>query len=247
MIHLRSRGLKIMQDARAVFFLSEAYRKQVFDKYVPKSLYMELMKKSYIIPNGIDNFWFKNKPNLRKSLNFNKEIKLIYAGRIDKNKNIPTIQKAMKILRNKGYNVNLTVVGKIEDQKEFKKIMTDKFTKYFHPMGKDKLIDLYRSADIFVMPSFTESFGLVYAEAMSQGLPVLYTEGQGFDGQFNEGEVGYRVSANNADTISDGILKIIQNYSELNGRVAERVKKFRWSDIVKSYDFIYEGMDAYRK
>jgi hypothetical protein len=76
-----------MQDARAVFFLSEAYRKQVFDKYVPKSLYMELMKKSYIIPN----FWFKNKPNLRKSLNFNKEIKLIYAGRIDKNKNIPTI------------------------------------------------------------------------------------------------------------------------------------------------------------
>ena len=65
--------------------------------------------------------------------------------------------------------------------------MTDKFTKYFHPMGKDKLIDLYRSADIFVMPSFTESFGLVYAEAMVRIACSLHTEGQGFDGQFNEG------------------------------------------------------------
>jgi len=43
------------------------------------------------------------------------------------------------------------------------------------------------------MPSITETFGLVYAEALSQGLPVLYTRGQGFDRQFEEGEVGYAV------------------------------------------------------
>lgn len=247
MIHLKSRAIKIMQDAKAIFFLSESYRKHVFEYYVPKKLYMELIRKTHIIPNGIDNFWFENKPHLRESYDFNKEIKLIYTGRIDKNKNIPTIQKAMKILQNEGYNVTLTVVGRIESYKEFKKVKSDRFTTYFPPMEKNKLIHLYRSSDIFVMPSFKESFGLVYAEAMSQGLPVIYTRGQGFDGQFNEGEVGYHASANNAETISEGVLKIIQHYSELNKRVVEKAKKFKWADIVRSYDVIYKGLDAHNK
>ena len=38
---------------------------------------------------------------------------------------------------------------------------------------------IYRENDIYVMPSIIETFGLVYAEAMSQGLPVIYTRGQG--------------------------------------------------------------------
>lgn len=40
------------------------------------------------------------------------------------------------------------------------------------------------------MPSHKETFGLVYAEAMSQGLPIIYTKNQGFDGQFPDGYVG---------------------------------------------------------
>ena len=39
---------------------------------------------------------------------------------------------------------------------------------------KNKLLEHYRSCDIFIMPSKTETFGLVYVEAMSQGLPCLY-------------------------------------------------------------------------
>ena len=40
----------------------------------------------------------------------------------------------------------------------------------------------------FCLPSHAETFGLVYVEAMSQGLPIIY-EGQGFDKQFQDGEV----------------------------------------------------------
>jgi glycosyltransferase involved in cell wall biosynthesis len=69
-----------------------------------------------------------------------------------------------------------------------------------------ELIDIYRANDIFVMPSFTESFGLVYAEAISQGLPVVYSIGQGFDRQFPEGEVGYHADPNSAQSVADAIL-----------------------------------------
>ena len=127
MPHLRRRGVQIMADASAVFFLSEAYRSQVFDKYIPEAYQEALRKKTYIIPNGIDEFWFTHRPMAEKKRN-PKPIRLVYAGRIDANKNIPTTQKAMEILRAQGLETTLTVVGKVEDQKEFQRIQKDPFT-----------------------------------------------------------------------------------------------------------------------
>ena len=65
------------------------------------------------------------------------------------------------------------------------------------------------------MPSFTESFGLVYAEAMSQGLPVIYSKGQGFDNQFPEGMVGVHVSAYDAHDVAEGIEKVVNNFYQM--------------------------------
>ena len=92
MIHLRKRGLKTLFAAKEVFFLSDAYRRQVFEKYIPQKYQEEIKKKTHIIPNGIDEFWFENTPEKGKTTD-KKHIKLVYAGRIDKNKNIPTTQK----------------------------------------------------------------------------------------------------------------------------------------------------------
>ena len=58
--HLRKRGVEILKNASAVFFLSPAYKEQVLSKYVPKSQRESIAGKSYIIPNGIDDFWFEN-------------------------------------------------------------------------------------------------------------------------------------------------------------------------------------------
>lgn len=239
MIHLRKRGIKILQDAKAIFFLSESYRRQVFDKYVPKHLYDELWEKSQIVPNGIDNFWFENIATNAHEKQLGDKIKLVYAGRIDKNKNIPTTQRAMDILLRKGYNVELTVVGKVQDKLEFSIISDHSRTVYLPPRNKEKLIEIYRSSDIFVMPSYTESFGLVYVEAMSQGLPVIYSEGQGFDGQFDEGTVGYHANSHSAESVANAIVKVINNYSRLVSVVVEKSQKFNWSEIVKAYCNVY--------
>lgn len=239
MPHLRRRGVQIMRDARAVFFLSEAYRKQVFEKYIPKEYWVEIEEKTHIIPNGIDAFWFENTPTIDKIID-KKSIKLVYAGRIDKNKNIPTIQKAMAILRKQGYGTALSVVGKIQDEREFQIIEKDPFTTYYPAMQKEKLLDIYRDSDIFVMPSFTESFGLVYAEAMSQGIPVVYSKGQGFDKQFAEGVVGYHVAADSPDDVADGIKRVIDNYSNIQKNVVSSAREFSWTKLVEKYDQVYK-------
>lgn len=238
MIYLRRRGLKTLLTAKEVFFLSEAYRRQVFEKYLPKKYQEEIKKKTHIIPNGIDEFWFENTPEQGKAID-KKHIKLVYAGRIDKNKNIPTTQKAMEILHKQGYETTLTVVGKIQDEKEFQIIKNDRYTTYLPAIQKEKLIDVYRASDIFVMPSFAESFGLVYAEAMSQGLPVIYSKGQGFDGQFTEGVVGYHVDSGSPDDVAEGIRHVIENYERIQPNCVLSSHCFTWNYICQNYSELY--------
>lgn len=239
MIHLRKRGLETLLATKNVIFLSEAYRQQVFEKYIPQQ-YQEIIKnKTYIVPNGIDEFWFNNIPEQDKAID-KKHIKLVYAGRINKNKNIPTTQKAMEILRKQGYETTLTVVGKVQDEKEFQIIKNDPYTIYLPAMPKEKLIDVYRESDIFVMPSFTESFGLVYAEAMSQGLPVIYSKGQGFDGQFLEGVVGYHVDSRSSVDIAEGIKRVIENYEQIKANCVLSSHYFTWDYICQTYSELYK-------
>lgn len=238
MVHLRKRGLKTLLAAKKVFFLSEAYRRQVFEKYIPEKYQEEIKKKTQIIPNGIDEFWFENTPEQGKAID-KKHIKLVYAGRIDRNKNIPTTQKAMEILRKQGYETTLTVVGKIQDEKEFQIIKNVPYTTCLPAMPKEKLIDVYRESDIFVMPSFTESFGLVYAEAMSQGLPVIYSKGQGFDNQFPEGVVGYHVDSGSPNAVAEGIKAVIDNYERIKPNCVPSSHYFTWDYICQNYSELY--------
>lgn len=238
MPHLRSRGVEILADAKAVFFLSEAYKKQVFNNYVPTTLQGALEAKSYVIPNGIDAFWHKN-VQIKERKSCHDPVRLIFAGRVDANKNITTTQAAMRVLQDRGYHTHLTVVGKVSDKAVFDRIVRDEHTTYIPPKDKSELIHIYRDNDIFVMPSHTESFGLVYAEAMSQGLPVVYTKGQGFDGQFPEGEVGYSVNPHSPVDIASKIIAVMQNYELLSVNCREKYTIFNWNNIVKEYATIY--------
>lgn len=243
MLHLRHRGIEIMKNASAIFFLSPAYKKQVFDKYVPDDLKEFLLAKTYIIPNGIDNFWFENYKTIDLNTNVRKldkkRIKLIYAGRIDANKNIETTLKAVDLLNSFGYDVTLTVVGKIADHEVFKRISSNPKMTYIEAQPKEELIKIYREHNIFVMPSYTETFGLVYVEALTQGLPVIYSKGQGFDGQFEEGVVGYGVHSEDFKDMAGKIVSLSVKTKEIKVEILE---KYRWKNIIMKYRSIYDNV-----
>jgi len=61
---------------------------------------------------------------------------------------------------------------------------------------------------------------------MSQGLPVIYTRGQGFDGQFSEGEVGYSVDPNSPDEIASKIKAVLGDYERLSKRALEAADRY---------------------
>ena len=215
MIHLRPIGVKVMREAAAVIFLSPSYRDTVLNTYVPSKERDIILSKCHIIPNGLDPFFMDNRARAPRKIDDVNRIRLIYIGDIDKNKNVVTTIKACKILKGKGYHVSLDVVGRIKDKKQ-EKIKGIDFVNY-HPFSpKEKVIEHLNDADIFVMPSIFETFGLVYIEAMSQGLPVIYSKGQGFDGYYEEGKVGYHVPCFDENAIVESIIRIMDNYSSIS-------------------------------
>lgn len=242
--YLKARGIQIMKNAAAICFLSEAYRQQVYERVIPKIDFDFLMQKTYIIPNGIDDFWLTHL-NSRFDISHlerieKKTVRLVFAGRIDKNKNIPTIILAMDQLRAQGWKVALEVVGRVEDQREYHHFCDMPRVTCLPARPKEELIDIYRRNDIFVMPSFTESFGLVYAEAMSQGLPVVYSIGQGFDRQFEEGIVGYHADPHSATSVVEAVLRITEHYQQISEAAVMNANAFDWRKIVLRYEEIYK-------
>ncbi len=241
---LRSRGVKILKNAMALFFLTPIYRDYVIDRFIPASLKDDILKKCYIIPNGLDDFWLRNiyKRNgleTEKRIKSTKVLRCLYVGDIDANKNIATTLKSLSELNNSGWRCFLLAIGRVKDSKVFQRLKKYSFFSYVSFKNKEELLQYYRDADVFIMPSHNETFGLVYAEAMTQGLPVIYTKGQGFDGQFDDGIIGYAVDDKDYHDLTEKILKVIDNYENITERCVLKVNKFDWNIITKQYIDIY--------
>lgn len=240
MLHLRKLGIEILSKANTVVFLSEPYKKLVLDAYVPAKLQDSINQKSVIIPNGIDEFWFTNIGSPKQSPD-GSILRLLQVGDVNKNKNIETTLKAIELLIKDGYKVKLDVVGRVNDQKLFNKIDEYEHANFHGYKSKEELIEIYRENDIFVLPSISETFGLVYAEAMSQGLPVIYTRGQGFDGHFEDGIVGYSVDCNDEKEIANSIKKVLSSYQSISKNCVDKSKSFNWNYINKKILFLYKN------
>lgn len=247
-VHLRGFGLRIMCHATRLVFLCPAHRDTLIRRYVPESQKEIMWNKSVVIPNGIHDFWLDNRP-LRCNRKVGNSIKLLFVGEFKKNKNIKTIVKAMKLLCIRGYDARLDLVGDGPDAKTVKRL-AEKSQNIVNICGwidsKDELLRKYREADVFVMPSITETFGLTYIESMSQGLPVIYTKGQGIDGYFKDGVVGFACQPLNAEEIASKVVQIAQNYNRMSASATKSADEFSWNKIGRDYEKLYSSCMLYR-
>ena len=116
----------------------------------------------------------------------------MYVGNFQKRKNVPAL---IKLVNN--YQANLTIAGNggSEEKRVLQLIRDSNKVNYLgHIDDQSRLAEVYKHSDILIMTSKGETFGLVYIEAMSQGLPVLYSKDTGIDGFFEQGSVGYGVT-----------------------------------------------------
>jgi len=235
---IKKLGIEVLNNASRIIFLSESYKKHLID-LLPRKMKKYIIDKSCVIPNGIDDFWLHNKYISSTIDNEKDKISVLTVGRIEKNKNQSLVMKALIELRNLNMNIDYTVVGELTNIKIGKLLMQENFITIVPKKSKEDLIHYYRNTNIYVMASHKETFGLTYAEAMSQGKPLVYTKSQGFDEQFPDGVVGYSVDSYDYKDIAEAVLKIKKNYNNISRNCYNFCEEFSYKSLSLKYFDLY--------
>ena len=77
---------------------------------------------------------------------------------------------------------------------------------------------------------------------MTQGLPVIYSKGQGFDGIFEDGKVGYAVPSYDANYIAECVQKIVKNYRTISKNCIDESQRFDWNSITRQLSDFYNNI-----
>ncbi len=212
--------------------------------------FLGLKNQAIIIPNGVDLSEFKDyglgdygvrgrelslRESLRNRYPILKDKKIIlFLGRIHWKKGLDLLIKAYAKLVKERDDVHLLIAGNDEDGyskkvktwlKEFSiPFISTKARVTFTGMltGKEKL-EAYSGSDIFVLPSYSENFGMSVIEAMACGVPVVISNKVGIYKEIQGNKAGIVVDTN-AESLYKGIKLLLDN-SELRKEIANNGEK----------------------
>ena len=199
-----------------------------------------------IIYNGINWMDWESTPDKKKFRDRYSEISekfVIFAGRLATNKGIPDLIEAMSM--KKSHEFDLVVMGAdMGLGKDLDKMATSKGVK-MHRLGHVD-DEIYRSAlsaaELLVLPSEYEAFGIVLLEAAAAQTPVVATRVGGIPEAMSEGKNGLIVDYNDPKALSAAIFSILEDDSlkrEMGAFGREFSKGFSWSSIVNQLESKY--------
>jgi glycosyltransferase involved in cell wall biosynthesis len=198
-----------------------------------------------VIPNGIeiDHFYPASRKEQQKP---DSPLKLITVSRLLERKGIHHLLEAIA-----GPNplpVSLDIVGTGSYESRLRQKCTelglDDRVNFIGFVLRDELPELYRQHDLFVLPSQTESFGLVFAEAMACGLPILGTFVGGIPELVRDGKDGILTNPAAPGEVRKSLQFFLDNpekLAEMGMSSRQRIKdKYSWSVIATRYLQSYE-------
>ena len=241
MFHLWPLGLEILNYASKVIFISPKSRDVLFSRTFYKKYKSRFWGKTIVMPNGIDSIWLENICLTKQKMDISNP-RILYVGLLDNNKNVLSLMEAVKQVSVKYPGITLSIIGGGGQQEEkiLAQCSNNGMFRYFGRIyDKDKLRHMIKENHIFAMVSLSETFGLVYVEAMTQGVPILYSLKRGIDGFFSE-KIGEGVNPRNVANITEGLEKMIERYDEYNIPEKELVN-FSWSKIADRYVCVYKS------
>lgn len=224
----------ILLNSKRIFFISQGLKEKFENHKVIKSILPQIEDKFVLMPNGIDEFYISN---IRKDKRTGHGV--IYIGDFSNNKNVLRLGQAILQLRNETNleDLRLTIVGGGNNEDDSVEKMIAEHPEAFNYVGKVydkvKLCELLGANRVFAMPSINETFGLVYLEALSQNLPVLYTKGQGIDGLFDD-TIGVGVNPLSVSEIKDALKAMLLDTDKYSNNCID-FNAFKWSTIAEKY------------
>jgi len=199
-----------------------------------------------VIPNGIDYSRFKvaGRSRVREE---DAPLRIGFLGRFEETrKGLPLLLEALPKILKALPNLELVVAGPGDPEKVVAKIdpQISKHIRFLGRLSESEKVEFLSSLDLYIAPNTGgESFGIILAEAMASGTPVLASNIQAFVDLLAEGDSGVNFVSEDANDLAKSVIELLRNSSRLlqlsqNGLVS--AVRFDWSSVASQIMSVYE-------
>ena len=232
-------------------------------------LYKADQRKIVVIPPGVDTGHFYPIPadEAREVIGIPRDDRMVlFVGRIEPLKGVDTLIRAMACMRMNDMEkpAYLAIIGgdpnaNPEDmsaemtrlQALCSELYMDRMVVFLGKRGQDTLPYYYSAAEVLVMPSHYESFGMVALEAMACGTPVIASQVGGLALLVQDGVTGFHVPNGDSDALCAKLSLLLQDANlreQMGARAADYARGYAWENIargiIKVYDSLLPGKES---
>lgn len=227
------------QDAQRVIAISDHAKSELIERYRFDRERVEM------IPHGVNTDRFYPREERPPAVNPD-QVTLLYVGRIGPRKGIDLALQALS--RADATDVELLIAGTGRHEQHLRELaaelgVTDR-VKFLGYVPDEELPSLYSSADVFVLPSLYEGFGLVLLEAMACGTPVIGTNVGGIPTVIDDGETGLLVERE-VPALVEAINSLTSdeaNRKRMAQNALEKARTTSWDSVVESVEQLYRDV-----
>lgn len=230
---------RIIKKANRVIAVSNNLKEKALETFKDKNI--------DVIYHGVDTKKFYKK-NVKKK---NDKVNFICVCRLVKFKRVDILIEAFKMFVDKAnIDAHLTIVGTGYMEEELKeltaKLDLNQHVTFSGYVPNEKLVDVLNEADIFVLPSVHDSFGIVFVEAMACGLPCIGARSAGVPEVISENETGFLAKPEDAEDFYKCMEKLAKDKSILK-KMGEKAhdlahNKYNWEVMVDKYEELFKEM-----
>jgi len=253
---------RILGEKRVISKSNRIIAATLAEKSQLEFLYEAPSSKITVIPPGVDtrHFYPIEKDEAKEVVGVPDDTHtILFVGRIEPLKGIDLLVKAISIIQKNGdLNCcphNLIIIGGEPDAKEedmnvemahlqdmVEELEIENFVIFLGKQDQQMLPYYYSAAEVVVMPSHYESFGMVALESMACGTPVVASQVGGLAFLVQDGKTGFVVPGNDPEKLANRLVELIKN-KELRDKMgtnsAEYAKLYAWENITEKMIEVY--------
>lgn len=235
-----------LNGATAIHYTAEQERE--------RASFLHLRAQSFVVPNGVDWDRFRTLPArgaLRRRLQLHDAPMVLFLGRLHFKKGLDLLIPAFRTVRCRVPDAELVIAGPENDDYGLRVrdwVRQSGLSGHVHfvgPLHGHDVVQAYVDADVFVLPSYAENFGIAVAEAMASALPVVISDQVNIHAEVSEANAGIVIRCESVDVSQ--ALTVLLNDSDRRRSMGQAGRelvqaRYVWPAIVNMLTTEYEAL-----